>query len=294
MSKWIYIIALQVLAFTASSQIPFEELSFHSSLEQNVFKSLSYQKSEVDLLALYMASDPNVTYSDVEKSKKTLDSFVTTRKLDKNPERLFYATKYRYMENFEEYPVFTSMLDDSSFNCVTGSALLAYLYSQNQADFTIHEHPHHVYLTVAKKNKRFLAESTDEYFGFRKMTSTWETVYQQDSFDTSPIFKTLSAYNGIPQTGYRVDNEITTIELAGLIYYNSAAVDVNKGDYVKAIEKLEKAFYLYPSARIMTLLKFCLITELNQSNPKDEAQLKKHFEKLQSYQPIYHWIASMD
>lgn len=294
MTKWINIIALQVLAFTASSQIPFEELSFHSCFEQSAFEELRNKGSDADFLALYLAADPQTRQNDLVKTRNTLDSLILTKKLAKNPERLFYAVKYKYLRNFSDYPSFSSSIKKSSFNCVTGSALLAYMYSQSTTRYTIHELPHHTYLTVSKKNKRFLAESTSESFGFKRMTSTWEADYENDSLDTSPAFNTLSSYSAIPHNGYRVNNEITAIELAGLIYYNSAVVCINNGDYRQAIEKLEKAFYLYQSERIMTMLKFCLITELNKQDQKDEVYHQRCFEKFKAYQPIYHWIASMD
>lgn len=281
-----------LLIFTqALAQISTEDLSFHSSFEKGIFEKIE-QGEEINHLALLMASDAAVDSQMFLSASRTLDSFNLRKRLFRSPNRLFYHLQRKYMASFKHYDGFVKLFTDTTFNCVTGTALLAYMYQKNDFQYVIHERPYHTYLTVQKGRKTFVAESTDEYFGFRRMTQNVQEIYDDDTVDTNPIFQMLGNYPQLPKDGFTIYNEISLSELCGLLYYNEAVRLLQYGELDEAIVQLEKAFFLYESERIMTLLKFILMVRLNSDISLETK--KCYYAKLERYQNIYHWVARFE
>lgn len=286
-----YVIILSICTMAnANGQIEFSELHFSSAFEKQQFTLLN-NGEYADPLALLLVIDPTVNNDKYIEIKKHLLEFNRNKKLYKNPKRAFYLTQQKHLSYFKEYTDFSNIFETNDFNCVSGTGLIAYIYSINNFEFSINEIPHHVYLTVKHHNKKYLAESTDPNFGFRKINKKTLNRYKEDSLDNSLLFSQMKGYNAIPNNGFKVNSEVDLLKLAGLQYYNAAIVKLNQGDYLNASFMLEKAFYLYQSERIMTVLKYSLImTARNQAQPKIVRQ--ESLKKFAKYQPTYFWITS--
>lgn len=156
--------------------------------------------------------------------------------------RVFDEGRRRFLHSYDKnYPHFNQLFTDRSYNCVTGTALYAWVLGQLGYAVQIHETATHAYLTVQTAHNVYLLDATDPGAGF--VTGA------------AAAGKRALWYTGNElQKGASFNHVITFRQLCGLQYYNQGVVAFNARDYDRSLEYLQKALALYPqSARITGL-----------------------------------------
>ncbi len=142
----------------------------------------------------------------------------------------------------KNYPHFSSLFTEGKYNCVTGTAMYAWVLLRLGYDIKIHETAFHAYLTIHTDKNVYLMDATDPVNGFV------EGVVN--------VGKRELWYTGNElQKGLTFKKVITFRQLCGLQYYNQAVVHFNRRNYSSSIAFLQKAAELYPqSDRITSLM----------------------------------------
>ncbi|MBI1184843.1 hypothetical protein GC194_11250 [bacterium] len=250
-----------------------QEFTYNSLFEKQVFSSLSDSQDLKTELALFFAIDSTATESVFNANYNELMAFNKARKLNKNVHRLFYETQSTYLINFVQHVAFPKIFSDSAFNCVSGSALLAFLLDYNGFSYSIEEMPYHVFVTAVNKRRKFILESTDSQYGYLPDNRQNRRIYRPDTIDNSAIFKEIGEYSKLQNGEIIVKGTVTLRELAGLNYYNDAVNLINRGKFVKAVHQLQKAYFLYPSQRVNEVTKYVLLQLLDNPNLSKEQKL---------------------
>lgn len=278
MKRFLYIAIL--LPLLANAQMG--DLKFNSEFEQQAFAIIDSSQQPKDILRLFFAADSTISEANFESTYSDILAFNEAHKLNKNPRHLFDETQNNFFTEYALNPSIANLINDSTYSCVTGSALIGFYLEINGFDYTIQEMPYHVFLTVEHRNRNYILETTDTEYGFLPDIKVNRRSYLPDTIDNSYIFKEIGDYSNLKDGQIVVKGNVTLLELAGLSYYNTAINCINSKDYTNAVYQLQKAYYLYPSLRIKEAAKYSLIQVLN------DPELSKE-EKI----PFYEMLASL-
>jgi hypothetical protein len=278
MKRFFYIAIL----FPLLANAQMGDLKFNSEFEQQAFAIIDSSQQPKDILRLFFAADSTISEANFESTYSDILAFNEAHKLNKNPRHLFDETQNNFFTEYALNPSIANLINDSTYSCVTGSALIGFYLEINGFDYTIQEMPYHVFLTVEHRNRNYILETTDTEYGFLPDIKVNRRSYLPDTIDNSYIFKEIGDYSNLKDGQIVVKGNVTLLELAGLSYYNTAINCINSKDYTNAVYQLQKAYYLYPSLRIKEAAKYSLIQVLN------DPELSKE-EKI----PFYEMLASL-
>lgn len=229
-------------------------LLFDSELEKRAF-----QKNETacDPLIFLLSYDPRIDSVKYAKVKDDLSAFMN--KLEEKKRKysndvkflahVFYKVHREYLKDYKRSGTFNGIFNEGAYNCVTGTALYAFLLNQLGYLPEIYETRYHMFLVVTlSDSSRLLFETTDPVQGFvanREKVDERIEDYLVGEKQTLTQQQTLSA----PFNGDTVFKNISMKELAGLHYYNVGVELINEGNYFDAFRALKKASMLYPSSQ---------------------------------------------
>ncbi len=200
-------------------------------------------------------------------------------------EKIFHTIFEAHLRNYSPLADFPQTIEQNQFGCVTGTLLFALVLEKLGFNYHIYETNYHVYLIVdVDTEDKVLIETTDKVFGFEKnkylinkRIQEYQRVYEEKR-------KSANIYVSI----FKINREISLIELIGLQYYNKATIAYNQKDYEKAIEVLKKSMRLYDAERSAELMYLTLSQYLKNNNLLNEKK-----DKLLRYRDFYlHKLAS--
>jgi hypothetical protein len=155
---------------------------------------------------------------------------------------IFMEGRRQFLRSYDKnYPHFSRLFTDGSYNCLTGSAMYAWVLERLGYQVQIHETAFHAYLTLRADNVVYLFDATDPENGF--------------VVGAAAVGKRELWYTGNElQKGANFHRSISLRQLCGLQYYNQGVVAFNARDFDQSLNYLRIAQQLYPqSERILKL-----------------------------------------
>ncbi len=193
-------------------------------------------------------------------------------------ERIFHTIFETHLRTYIPLADFPQTIEQNQFGCVTGTLLFALVLEKLGFDYHIYETNYHVYLIVDIDADKVLIETTDKVFGFEKNKHLINKRIQEYQRVYDEKRKSANIYISI----FKIEREISLIELIGLQYYNKATIAYNQKDYEKAIQALKKSMQLYDAERSAELMYLTLSQYLKNNNLIDEKK-----DKLLRYRDFY-------
>lgn len=253
------------LSFTARTQeLPADNQNiFVTELEK---KALHEPPFENEALLFFMAYDSSLDIKGYSVLKNELTEFVV--KLERRKSRfkadmeyakfVFDKTHAKYLRHYIKYIPFNQLFHNGNFNCLSGTALYAYLFEQLGFRVQIFETRYHSFLTITNHGiLKALIEATDGENGFINGADKVKSTIEEYQLNES---KLVPDRNAVPVEHYPRLNPISIKELAGLHYLNLAVVHFNISEYQKSLISLKKAELLYPaSKRIKEMISMALL-----------------------------------
>ncbi len=191
------------------------------------------------------------------------------QKLDKDFEKhkkseallrlVFYRTQQQVLNKYVQYSSFNELLQDGSFDCVSGSTLYALILDRYNFDYKIIETSYHVFLIVELNDREFIIESTEPINGYLSDKSEIEAYKLK--YQPTPSERVQQKIAEKSGTGSSqlfepvVYNSISLEELIGLQFFNKAVFYFNQEQFFEAYNNIVKAKKYYPSERLLTLSK---------------------------------------
>ncbi len=263
---------------------------FSSAYEEKNFMAFE-GKMPTDALAFFTSFDANagnVTYNQANAIIKIEASYLVKRRIKNNIrflKKIFEHVHKVYLKKYHTYSLFSHLIQNQSYDCLTGTALYAMVLDEMGITYELYETANHAYLIVNLGKEKVLFESTDPINGFIADAAQIEATQQRYAMEIPTNFNHLLGMVGHkskPFTTLKVYTEkVNLIEFAGLYYYNQAVVYYNLKKYKNAVNTLEKAYTLYPSKRIINLLLVAIQEVLKED--LDKYELKKYIAKTKFY-----------
>lgn len=261
------LLRVQSLSQSMLTTNPLVQLDLETAYETNAF--LHFHRAPTDeVLPLLLAVNPQASPTVEVEIQKELEAFIAFLKKKqsayKDDERflryMYYKVHRKYLKHYTPYPDFLSLFEAGQYDCVTGTALYAYLLDTLGYTYTIQELEYHIYLLVRPRATQndlqqvntdyFLIESTDPLYGF---VSDYSAIQKRIQWYKSE--ENSETANSNYQYNFEINNTINLVELAGLAYYNSAVAHYNRQQFAKAMVQLKKAKFLYESQRMQAFMR---------------------------------------
>lgn len=237
------------LGWAAADSAQGQAIRWQSAFEENAFRQSTANNQAAQLACLIAvdgaATDSTFTQIHAELSLLCQQLAKKRRRFLSESQFLFYAfqqVRQRYLHRYQPYPVFTAAFKDSTYNCLSGTALYAYVLQQIGFTVEIRETNLHAYLRVKSVRSEYLIDATDPQNGF---VSDDELLIARREF--------WYAANELRQ-GKAYNEAISLTQLAGLQYFNEAVKAFNRRAYDTCMEYLAKTDLLYPKSEKVAAL----------------------------------------
>ena len=244
----------EVNAYT-STKCPFNELPTRESV---------LAKQEFNAL---MRVDPQAAQADIDRQYEELNEFLAHLRKKQQKYRserrflsyFFYKVHRKFLKQYRPHTTLHELLEQGSYDCVTGTALYALLLDALGISYQVSEFPFHVYLkVVTTKTDTFLIESTDPQGGWITNPAEQKRRFAFYSQATEQENEKYFQYN------FTIAEVINLSQLVGLSYFNEAVVNYNQRNIRQAVRLLSQAERLYASPRTESFK--ALISSMAQNN----------------------------
>ena len=258
------LLQIQSRAQSLLSSNPLLQLDLETAYETKAFLHF-HRAPAAQVLPLFLAVSPQAHQTAEDEIQKELDGFISFLKKKQSAYKddgrflqyMYYKVHNKYLKRYAQYPAFLSLFEAGQYDCVTGTALYAYLLDALGYTYTIQELKYHIYLLVRPREAQndlqqayFLIESTDPLYGFvSERSAIQKRIQWYNSEENSATATTNYQYN------FEINNTINLVELSGLAYYNSAVAYYNRQQFDKATAQLKKAKFLYESQRMEAFMR---------------------------------------
>lgn len=289
--KKIFYFLLFIAAFPAIGQdslVYFKDLNFSSEFEASAFEEY-FKHGRQNYLALFLAANPEMKSSLFEEYNASYRSKINNidiaklnkKKTEKKIKSLYEDVHEQFLTKYETQNDFSSIFSNGHYNCVSASALYGIIFSEFDVPYIIKEKPTHVYLIAYPGSEKILVESTDPSGGFVTSSDRFKEAFIEQMTNAKLISAEEAKSKSINQLFdeyYFSDPDITLKELVGIQYTNHALYALEKDDFKKAHQLLEKAYLFYPADRVITLLaavNIDIIQKSDYTEPEDIVLLAK-------------------
>jgi hypothetical protein len=253
---WIsHLLATCLLLETAVGQPQAERDS--SSTENKIWHTDSLILSDAyDSLHIWLSLDPNFSPEKQIQAQQQISDFCSEMQTKRSRfksetsflSHVFYQVHSRFLQRYVLNVPFRAIFEAKQYNCVSGTALYALIFKRLGYESIIKETHDHAYLLLKLPTKSILIESTDAATGFlagEKLIATREKYYGRSVLTTRAI---------------------SFVQLCGLQFYNEAAKNYQKKNYIESMNLLADAQKLYPdSGKIWWLHRKIRRTEAQQA-----------------------------
>ena len=175
---------------------------------------------------------------------------------------IFKATHQQFLKTYSQYADLGEVFTTGRFDCLTGTALLSVVLTENHFDYSIVETKYHIFILVNTSTGQVLLEATDRLSGFvddpdeinKRIAS-----YRQNKLMNIGDDKTFYQYS------FNLFHEVRPDQLAGLLYFNQAIKAFNRHDLLACASLLEQSERIYESPRVEELA-IVLVKSVLESN----------------------------
>lgn len=136
---------------------------YNSDFEKYVFTRLA-ALSSIDSIDLFIALDYKPANADISKRVEIyaddLKNKVNQLPVAKKLKTVYKAVHSSFLTKYNEDIYFNDIFSSGEYNCVTASALYAFILTKLDIPYVIKETPNHVYLIADPNSTGFLIETT--------------------------------------------------------------------------------------------------------------------------------------
>ena len=239
-------------------------IHFRNNTEKVVFEKFLRVDSS-DFFSMFYVADFDGTIGDIESTRRSVYHFIKqygTEKFSsssnkKKAKRIFNDVHDRFFKKYEALSFFHIIFNNGEFNCVSATALYAYIFESLNYDYKIRLMPNHVYIILFPESDDILIETTNPLKGYVSRDNKTKREYI-DFLKNSKLIS-LDEYNSYSanelfQKYFYADKTISLKELVGVQYYNSGLNLFNQQKWKEALHEFEKAKLFYQGPEIDYLL----------------------------------------
>jgi hypothetical protein len=289
-------------AETPDSVVKWADLNFSDETERAAFIELKAGQNKEAALNFLLA--PYADGKRVSSSRVNQELTSCVELLKKETEGKSPAKKIKHIYNhvherfFKVYSLensFCAIFDKGEYNCVSATALYAFLFLELAIPFHIMEKPHHVYLIAYPETQKIMIETTtpsNGYFAYndnyiqKYVNSLYaDKIISKEEKENTPAAELFNKYFFSSET-------ISFVQLAGLQYTNYSIYAIEDKKAELALESAKKAYFIYPCERTKFLLKQTLIYKLSTASYTDDKDLSSLTMLCHYHNPVEEEVSS--
>ncbi len=210
-----------------------------------------------------------------DRVKSIVDRFSDKKKSVNAVKRIFCKVHRQILSEYKQYSTIEGMLSTGNYDCLTGTALLAHIFNALDYNYEIVALDYHIYLLLDVDGEKVLLESTDPMFGYVTGKSVIAKMAEYiDDQDNKKNIKSID-FKKIP----------------GLILYNTAVDEYNRGYFETSFLTLVSAFDYLETPKMENLLKLA-ISSLVIYEEISEEKLKRYLDiylEISGKNPLVHY-----
>ena len=198
-----------------------------------------------------LLSTAKATAEQKEEAHVRVQSFLSSIRGDSAPNqktlrRMFHRVHNTFLKKYEAYSDFGALFSKGRFDCLTATALFSHLLTEMKYDFDVIETNYHIFILVKTTDGEVMLETTDRLAGFvtdPKMIARRTGDYRKNFITSRKGEQVIYNYS------FSLYQKVPTEKLSGLLIYNQAVKEYNRGDWLRCARSLEEAFDKYSTAR---------------------------------------------
>jgi len=287
-----FLIPIIALTFAINSQ----SQNYNSDLEKEVFETFNKDSLNIDFIKSLSVIDTTLSENKLDEYYNRIQYVINNipkkeAKANKEKKRikLIYDRFHKlFFKKYEANSYFTEIFTTGNYNCVTATAMYAYVFDKLNIPYHIKELPSHVYLIAYPKTYKIHLETTvPGQYGF---------IVPKDSEKKKIVDELISlklvSRDELNQKGYKQLYEdyfygkefINKKALIGMQYFNKSLTNYEQEDYISAQKNISKSvvFYKSPFSKLLhkDILKFN-ISKLKLDSKNDIELLYNNFSELE-------------
>ena len=257
-----------------------QEIVFQTEIEKSTFLRYIDDSTSDNFLKTVLLTASQTSMDEMAASSKKLNDFALQMKneridamKEKKKIKFIYDKVHSTFLKLYVNPVyFSSIFKDGTYNCVTASALFAYVFDELHIPYVIMESSDHVFLLTYPKTLNISVETTNPISGSYSYNSKMQETYVNYLKSNKIISEEESKQKSVSElfkSYFFHENSINEKRLAGLQYYNGGIEKMTTGKFAEAYSQFEKAYALYPSKKMTFFSFLCLAELISQANYSD-------------------------
>ncbi|PNQ72303.1 hypothetical protein C1T31_12175 [Hanstruepera neustonica] len=260
--------------------------SYHSEYEEAVFENLDQVVSNTDFFKSLLAIDSVMTTDTYLKYKSRVDDIIIglpekeskEKKEKKRIHEIYDLVHETFFKKYEIDSYFNDIFETGEYNCVTATALYAYIFSELNVPYHVKEAPSHVFLIVYPDTFGIYLETTiPGTLGFQSPSDS----EIKKMVDELVAYKLVTddevsrlGYKEIYNTYLYGKEFVPSSSLIGMQYYNKGVLKNEVSDYKSSINNFKKAGKFYDSPIVSIFLKTVMFSRINELefNSKEDVE----------------------
>jgi hypothetical protein len=271
-----YMVSSTFVFGSAADTIAVPELTYHSALEKNNFKTL-INTNQLDTIAFLLGIEAAAAPKTVQNVQKQLQDFyqfvdANANKKKKNLKKfvdyLFDNIHARFLKKYQYNILFDRIFKDGVYNCVTASALYALVFEHYGIPYHLKELPTHVYIVVDPNGAPIVIEPTDPNGNYFAHADAFKKEFVNQLLEAKLVTASEIQTEGVPalfnQHYFKHPNGYLSIrQLVSLLYSNFGIALSERKEVTNTVAAIEKAYWLYPCQRHKNLMGAALYLQMD-------------------------------
>lgn len=277
------LLSLESMAVEIDSLVKFNDLSFNKDLDRNSFLTKLSGRSD-EIINLFLTSykeDSTVSYSEVvgkiNDCVRELQEEIKDKSEQKKVKIIYDFVHKRFFKVYNLKNSFSEIFSKGEYNCVSASAMYAFVFERLNISYQLKETPNHIFLIAYPESHKIVLETTAPENGYYRFPKDFAQNFVQSLIRAKRISKQemdTTTMESLFNKYYFSSEDISIVQLAALQYDNFGLFNIDEKKYEVASVLLRKAYYLYPSDRIKYNLYCSLLLNTGNNNYSKMSQVK--------------------
>ncbi|NQX82880.1 MAG: hypothetical protein HRT66_12935 [Flavobacteriaceae bacterium] len=267
--------AIVIVSFLLGS-VSLMSQTYSSDFEKRIISSFEKDSLNYDFFSSLFAIDSLSTVSIIKEYKNYIDLYISSfptkkvkeRKEKKRVFKIYKGIHDKFLVKYDTSTTFPDIFINGNYNCVTASALYAYVFDQLDIPYKVKESPSHVYLIAYPETLNIHVETTvPGEFGLFSISEKKiiEVVNELISYK-------LTTKSEVDQKGYLKFYEdyyfgkdfIPKSSLIGMGYYNLGVLQYKDNELSLSKNNLMKSKLFYSSHLADDIIKDITLNQLDK------------------------------
>lgn len=260
------------------------------SFEQEIIEEFKKDSINYNFIASLSVIDSLSTKNKVKQYKDRLDRLISTlpvkeekdKREIKRVKKIYDLVHESLFTKYEELAYFPQIFENGVYNCVTATAIYAYVFDAIKVPYVIKDAPGHVFLIAYPKTFKIHLETTAPgIYGFiiPKDSEVKEVV--ENLIKLKLVTKDEATNLGYDKTymNYFYGKDfLSKSALIGMQYYNRGLDKFTKKDFKNAQKDITKSLIFFPYAPSKFLNKNLILLTVSESDLSTIEEINKLFD----------------